>query len=67
MKAQIQFEISHGVEFNVDIDILADFIAGGILRTMYAWIQDGQERSIDDLTKEVVTILNGVHNYHAKF
>ena len=64
MKAQIQFEIRHGVEFNVDIDILADFIAGGILRTMYAWIQDGQERSIDDLTKEVVTILNGVHNYH---
>ena len=28
MKAQIQFEIRHGVEFNVDIDILADFIAG---------------------------------------
>ena len=25
MKAQIQFEIRHGVEFNVDIDILADF------------------------------------------
>lgn len=66
MKAQIQFEIQHGVEFDVDIEILAEFITGGILRTMYAWIQDGQERSINELTKEMVTLLDGVHNYHTK-
>lgn len=66
MKAQIQFEIQHGVEFDVDIEILAEFITGGILRTMYAWIQDGQERSINELTKEIVTLLDGVHNYHTK-
>ena len=28
MKAQIQFEIQHGVEFDVDIEILAEFITG---------------------------------------
>ncbi|MFH6858524.1 TetR/AcrR family transcriptional regulator [Staphylococcus capitis] len=66
MKAQIQFEIQHGVEFDVDIEILSEFITGGILRTMYAWIQDGQERSINELTKEMVTLLDGVHNYHTK-
>ena len=66
MKAQIQFEIQHGVKFDVDIEILAEFITGGILRTMYAWIQDGQERSINELTKEMVTLLDGVHNYHTK-
>lgn len=66
MKVQIQYEINHGVKFDVDTDILAEFISGGILGTMYAWIQDGQERSINELTQDIVTILAGVHHYHSK-
>lgn len=66
MQAQIQFETKHGFKFNVDVDVLANFITGGILRTIYSWIQDGQDYSIDELTREIVKILDGVHNYQIK-
>nr|WP_238994725.1 TetR/AcrR family transcriptional regulator [Staphylococcus saccharolyticus] len=66
MQAQIQFETKHGFKFNVDVDVLANFITGGILRTIYSWIQDGQDYSIDEPTREIVKILDGVHNYQIK-
>ncbi|MEQ6028480.1 hypothetical protein [Staphylococcus saccharolyticus] len=32
MQAQIQFETKHGFKFNVDVDVLANFITGGNIK-----------------------------------
>lgn len=43
-----------------------EFMAGGILRIIYAWLKEGQKRSVEDLTREVVKIINGIRETHIK-
>ena len=43
-----------------------EFLAGGILRIIYAWLKQGQKQSVDELTLEIVKIINGMRETHIK-
>ena len=60
VERQVNFDIRHGIRFTIDLEVYKEFIAGGILRIIYAWLKEGQERSVDELTIEVVKIINGI-------
>ena len=66
VERQVNFDIRHGVRFNIDLEVYMEFMAGGILRIIYAWLKEGQKRSVEDLTREVVKIINGIRETHIK-
>lgn len=66
LKDKVNFDIRHGIRFNIDLEVYMEFMAGGILRIIYAWLKEGQKRSVEDLTREVVKIINGIRETHIK-
>ncbi|BBD88830.1 TetR/AcrR family transcriptional regulator [Staphylococcus caprae] len=66
VERQVNFDIRHGIRFNIDLEVYMEFMAGGILRIIYAWLKEGQKRSVEDLTREVVKIINGIRETHIK-
>ena len=66
VERQVNFDIRHGIRFNIDLEVYMEFMAGGILRIIYAWLKEGQTRSVEDLTREVVKIINGIRETHIK-
>ncbi|HCG74387.1 MULTISPECIES: TetR/AcrR family transcriptional regulator [Staphylococcus] len=66
VERQVNFDIRHGIRFNIDLEVYMEFMAGGILRIIYAWLKEGQKRSVEDLTLEVVKIINGIRETHIK-
>lgn len=66
VERQVNFDIRHGIRFTIDLEVYKEFIAGGILRIIYAWLKEGQERSVDELTIEVVKIINGIRETNIK-
>ena len=65
VERQVNFDIRHGIRFTIDLEVYKEFIAGGILRIIYAF-KEGQERSVDELTIEVVKIINGIRETNIK-
>lgn len=66
VERQVNFDIRHGIRFNIDLEVYMEFMAGGILRIIYAWLKEGQKRSVEDLTREVVKIINDIRETHIK-
>lgn len=66
VERQVNFDIRHGIRFNIDLEVYMEFMAGGILRIIYACLKEGQKRSVEDLTREVVKIINGIRETHIK-
>ncbi|MFI9578838.1 TetR/AcrR family transcriptional regulator [Staphylococcus capitis] len=66
VERQVNFDIRHGIRFTIDLEVYKEFIAGSILRIIYAWLKEGQERSVDELTIEVVKIINGIRETNIK-
>ena len=66
LKDRLILDIRHGIRFNIDLEVYMEFMAGGILRIIYAWLKEGQKRSVEDLTREVVKIINGIRETHIK-
>lgn len=66
VERQVDFDIRHVIRFSINLEAYKEFMAWGILRIIYSWLKEGQKRSIDDLTIEVVKIINGIRETHIK-
>ncbi|MEQ5997455.1 TetR-like C-terminal domain-containing protein [Staphylococcus saccharolyticus] len=66
IERQVDFDIRYGIRFNIDLEVYMEFLAGGILRIIYAWLKQGQKQSVDELTLEIVKIINGMRETHIK-
>ncbi|MEQ6028481.1 TetR/AcrR family transcriptional regulator [Staphylococcus saccharolyticus] len=62
IERQVDFDIRYGIRFNIDLKVYMEFLAGGVLRIIYAWLK----QSVDELTLEIVKIINGMRETHIK-
>lgn len=65
VKQQIEWDKKTG-QFYIDTNIYNSFLAGGILSVIMKWIRQGQKVSIDKITTEIVTLIEGARNTHLK-
>lgn len=62
IERQVDFDIRYGIRFNIDLKVYMEFLAGGVLRIIYAWLK----QSVDELALEIVKIINGMRETHIK-
>lgn len=55
-----------GYTFHMDLDYLAQFFAGGLIRIVYNWVLSGMKASIDDVMKNIAYMIENFFLHYTK-